>query len=121
MKYPTNNIFQMVYCALPFYKIYGFPTGVKVFKVMALKTLKKLTQDLFDLQDTTASNSSDISNKYNRTWTSYSKSKGDQYSKPLQVSQKRKRSAEKKVGVTERPTKIFAHQVNAEVISSIFC
>ena len=27
----------------------------------------------------------------------------------------------KKVGVTEHPTKIFAHQVNAKVISSIFC
>ena len=27
----------------------------------------------------------------------------------------------KKVGVTELPTKIFAHQVNAKVISSIFC
>ena len=55
-----------------------FPTGVKGLKVVALKMVKKkLTQDLFDLQDTTASNSSDISNKYNRTWTSYSKSKGD--------------------------------------------
>ena len=32
---------------------------------------------LFDLQDTTASNVSEISNKYNRTWTSYSKSKGE--------------------------------------------
>ena len=27
----------------------------------------------------------------------------------------------KKVGVTEHPTKIFAHQGNAKVISSIFC
>ena len=27
----------------------------------------------------------------------------------------------KEVGVTEHPTKIFAHQVNAKVISSIFC
>ena len=27
----------------------------------------------------------------------------------------------KKVAVTEHPTKIFAHQVNARVISSIFC
>ena len=35
-------------------------------------------------------------------------------------NQKRKRSAEKKVGVTEHPTKIFADQVTAKVISSIF-
>ena len=27
----------------------------------------------------------------------------------------------KKVGVTEHPTKIFAYQVNAKVISYIFC
>ena len=27
----------------------------------------------------------------------------------------------KKVGVTEHPTKILAHQVNAKVISSLFC
>ena len=28
---------------------------------------------------------------------------------------------EEKVRVTEHPTKIFAHQVNPKVISSIFC
>ena len=48
---------------------------------MDLKTVKKInTRLMVDLQDTTASNSSDISNyKYNSTWTSYSKSKGDRW------------------------------------------
>ena len=32
-----------------------------------------------------------------------------------------KRSAEKKVGITEHTAKTFAHQVKAKVMSSIFC